>query len=34
MRAGKFPRKLALLGKNSKEFFNRKGELKHIHNLR
>ena len=31
---GKMPKKLALGGKYSKNFFNRKGDLKHIHNLK
>jgi len=31
---GKMPKKLALSGKYSKNFFNRKGELKHIHHLK
>lgn len=31
---GKMPRKLALTGKHSRTFFTKKGELKHIHNLK
>lgn len=31
---GKMPKKLALSGKYSKNFFNRKGDLKHIQNLK
>ena len=31
---GKYPKKLATGGKHSKDFFNRKGELKHIHSLK
>lgn len=31
---GKYPKKLATGGKRSREFFNRKGELKHIQGLK
>merc|ERR1719401_3129919 len=31
---GKMPKKLATAGKYSKQFFSRKGELKHIHQLK
>ena len=31
---GKIPKKVALSGKYSKNFFNKKGELKHITDLR
>ena len=31
---GKIPKKIALSGKYSKHFFTRKGELKHIHQLK
>ncbi|KAF8309743.1 kinase-like protein, partial [Clavulina sp. PMI_390] len=31
---GEFPKNLALSGRYSNEFFNRKGELRHIHKLR
>merc|ERR1712157_484361 len=31
---GKMPKKIALSGKYSKHFFTRKGELKHIHQLK
>lgn len=32
--AGKYPKKLAVGGKYSKDFFNRRGELRHIHSLK
>ncbi|CAM9473754.1 unnamed protein product, partial [Heterosigma akashiwo] len=31
---GRFPRRLALSGRYSKEFFNKRLELRHIHNLK
>ncbi|TFJ87661.1 hypothetical protein NSK_001011 [Nannochloropsis salina CCMP1776] len=31
---GKYPKRLATAGRYSREFFNRKGELKHIHSLK